>query len=47
MDSIVKDIIAPIVALASGKALEENFVILRKDYSFVNPDVSDKTDKGG
>ncbi|KAG0210583.1 hypothetical protein BGX28_009219 [Mortierella sp. GBA30] len=38
VDSIVKDIIAPIVALASGKALEENFVILRKDNSFPSPD---------
>ncbi|KAF9935245.1 hypothetical protein BGZ67_003463 [Mortierella alpina] len=38
VDSIVKDIIAPVVALASGKALEENFIILRKDHSFVNPD---------
>ncbi|KAF9985583.1 hypothetical protein BGZ75_002767 [Mortierella antarctica] len=40
VDSIVKDIIAPVVALASGKALEENFIILRKDHSFVNPDYS-------
>ncbi|KAF9311030.1 hypothetical protein BG003_007844 [Podila horticola] len=40
VDSLVKDIIAPIVALASGKALEENFVVLRKTESFVNPDYS-------
>ncbi|KAF9145742.1 hypothetical protein BGX30_007054 [Mortierella sp. GBA39] len=40
VDSLVKDIISPIVALASGKALEENFVVLRKDDSFANPDFS-------
>ncbi|KAF9391086.1 hypothetical protein CPB97_007558 [Podila verticillata] len=40
VDSLVKDIIAPLISLASGKALEENFVILRKDESFVNPDYS-------
>lgn len=39
MDSLVKDIISPIVALTSGKALEENFVVLRKDVTFANPDV--------
>ncbi|OAQ32924.1 gated mechanosensitive channel, partial [Linnemannia elongata AG-77] len=39
VDSLVKDIISPIVALASGKALEENFVVLRKDATFANPDV--------
>jgi hypothetical protein len=41
VDSLVKDIISPIVALASGKALEENFVVLRKDANFANPDVRD------
>ncbi|KAG0027547.1 hypothetical protein BGZ82_008936 [Podila clonocystis] len=40
VDSLVKDIISPIVSLASGKALEENFVILRKDGNFSNPDYS-------
>ncbi|KAF9153513.1 hypothetical protein BG015_003248 [Linnemannia schmuckeri] len=40
VDSLVKDIISPIVALASGKALEENFVVLRKDATFANPDFS-------
>ncbi|KAG0276335.1 hypothetical protein BGZ95_007682 [Linnemannia exigua] len=40
VDSLVKDIISPIVALASGKALEENFVLLRKDDTFTNPDFS-------
>ncbi|KAF9922289.1 hypothetical protein FBU30_007619 [Linnemannia zychae] len=40
VDSLVKDIIAPLVAFASGKALEENFVILRKDPTAVNPDYS-------
>ncbi|KAF9388049.1 hypothetical protein CPB97_001696 [Podila verticillata] len=40
VDSLVKDIISPIVSLASGKALEENFVVLRKDNSFSNPDYS-------
>ncbi|KAF9544416.1 hypothetical protein EC957_012120 [Mortierella hygrophila] len=40
VDSLVKDIISPIVALASGKALEENFVVLRKDDTFSNPDFS-------
>ncbi|KAG0286759.1 hypothetical protein BGZ96_009188 [Linnemannia gamsii] len=40
VDSLVKDIISPIVALASGKALEENFVVLRKDITFANPDFS-------
>ncbi|KAF9900923.1 hypothetical protein EC991_006730 [Linnemannia zychae] len=40
VDSLVKDIISPIVALASGKALEENFVVLRKDDTFLNPDFS-------
>ncbi|KAF9914123.1 hypothetical protein BX616_008916 [Lobosporangium transversale] len=40
VDSLVKDIIAPILALASGRALEENFVILRRNDSFPNPDYS-------
>ncbi|KAG0326698.1 hypothetical protein BG004_002920 [Podila humilis] len=40
VDSLVKDIISPIVSLASGKALEENFVVLRRDPSFSNPDFS-------
>ncbi|GJJ74715.1 large conductance mechanosensitive channel [Entomortierella parvispora] len=40
VDSLVKDIVSPIMSLASGKALEENFVILRKDSAFVNPDYS-------
>jgi len=39
VDSLVKDIVSPIMSLASGKALEENFVILRKDSAFANPDV--------
>ncbi|KAF9115258.1 hypothetical protein BGX27_008379 [Mortierella sp. AM989] len=40
VDSLVKDIVAPILALASGRALEENFVILRKNEAFPNPDYS-------
>ncbi|KAK3833647.1 MAG: large-conductance mechanosensitive channel [Linnemannia gamsii] len=43
VDSLVKDIISPIVALASGKALEENFVVLRKDDTFANPDFSTRS----
>ncbi|KAF9537035.1 hypothetical protein BGW38_010097, partial [Lunasporangiospora selenospora] len=31
--SLVNDIITPILALASGKNLEENFIILRRDES--------------
>ncbi|KAF8949948.1 hypothetical protein BGZ46_004831 [Entomortierella lignicola] len=40
IDSLVKDIVAPILALASGRALEENFVVLRRNASFPNPDYS-------
>ncbi|KAF9202762.1 hypothetical protein BGZ49_007096 [Haplosporangium sp. Z 27] len=40
VDSLVKDIVAPILALASGRALEENFVVLRRNASFPNPDYS-------
>ncbi|KAF9408971.1 hypothetical protein BGZ94_002128 [Podila epigama] len=40
VDSLVKDIISPFVSLASGKALEENFIVLRRNESFPNPDYS-------
>ncbi|KAF9186661.1 hypothetical protein BGZ50_002373 [Haplosporangium sp. Z 11] len=40
VESMVKDIISPILSLASGRALEENFVVLRKDEAFPNPDYS-------
>ncbi|KAG0296658.1 hypothetical protein BGZ98_000873 [Dissophora globulifera] len=40
VESLVKDIIAPILALASGRALEENFIVLRKNDAFPNPDYS-------
>ncbi|KAF9432950.1 hypothetical protein BGZ76_010102 [Entomortierella beljakovae] len=40
VDSLVKDIVAPIMSLASGKALEENFFILKKNHTFPNPDYS-------
>ncbi|KAF9970147.1 hypothetical protein BGZ65_011365, partial [Modicella reniformis] len=40
VESLVKDIIAPILALASGKALEENFVVLRRNETFLNADYS-------
>ncbi|KAF9356119.1 hypothetical protein BGX26_005704 [Mortierella sp. AD094] len=40
VESLVKDIVAPILALASGRALEENFVVLRRNSSFPNPDYS-------
>ncbi|KAF9146576.1 hypothetical protein BGX20_006824, partial [Mortierella sp. AD010] len=38
VESLVKDIISPILAAASGRALEENFVILKKNESFLDPD---------
>ncbi|KAG0091098.1 hypothetical protein BGZ92_001512 [Podila epicladia] len=40
LDSLVKDIISPIVSLASGKALKENFIIPRNDSKFTNSDVN-------
>ncbi|KAF9995950.1 hypothetical protein BGZ80_003795 [Entomortierella chlamydospora] len=40
VESLVKDIISPILAVASGRALEENFVILKKNEPFPDPDYS-------
>ena len=40
MTSLVTDIITPIIALASGKNLEENFLVLRKNSTDLNVSAS-------